>query len=82
MASETATEKIFAFRITYKKGISALIAPAPSPYTFPKIHTALTAISAAEMSAGGKVNFISFPASMRTGAAKSAFSPAYKTPPK
>ena len=68
--------------MTYKNGICAPIAPAPSPYTLPKIHTALTAIKAAEISAGGKVNFISFPASMSTGTAKSAFNPAYKIPPK
>ena len=82
MASATATEKIFAFRMTYKNGISDPIAPAPSPYTLPNIHTALTATSTAEISAGGKVCFISLPASINTGAAKSAFIPAYKMPPK
>lgn len=68
--------------MTYKNGISELIAPAPSPYTLPKMHTALSATRAAEMSAGGKIYFISLPASISTGAANSAFIPAYKIPPK
>ncbi|MBD5636686.1 MAG: hypothetical protein HDP28_02545 [Clostridia bacterium] len=68
--------------MTKRNGISEEIAPAPSPYTFPKIQTALTATQSAESSAGGRENLISFPASIRTGAARKAFIPAYKTPPK
>ena len=82
MASATAIEKILPFRMTYKNGISAWIAPAPSPYTLPKMQTALMPTSAAEMSDGRTGCSKSLPSSINTGAAKSAFMPAYKMPPK
>lgn len=75
------TENIFAFCITYRKGISARIAPAPAAYIFPRMTTAQTATAAAESSAGGKIFCISLPASIRTGAARKAFIPAYTIPP-
>ncbi|MCI8344243.1 MAG: hypothetical protein HFE25_07370 [Clostridia bacterium] len=68
-------------RITYKNGISAWIAPAPSRYTFPKIKTAQAHTIAVANSEGNKICLRSFPASIKTGAARKAFKPAYITPP-
>lgn len=52
------------------------IALIPSPQIFPKIQTALTATSPADRNAGGNVRFMSFPASIKTGTARTAFNPA------
>jgi hypothetical protein len=46
------------------------------------MQTALTPTQRAASNAGGKEHLISLPASKRTGAARKAFMPAYKIPPK
>ncbi|MGN1078516.1 MAG: hypothetical protein ACI4ST_08355, partial [Candidatus Gallimonas sp.] len=58
-----------------------MIAPAPSLYIPPRIQSALAATIKAEKKAGGKIRFMPFPASIRTGAARKAFIPAYTAPP-
>ncbi|MDE7296057.1 MAG: hypothetical protein K2N84_02210 [Clostridia bacterium] len=66
--------------MTYKKGISALSAPSPAPWTADKMQIAPAAMTAEASAAGRTMRFISRPASIRTGAARKAFMNAYRNP--